>query len=96
MSEKAILSTLSMCFLFFHTSSIKKFTNTRYLLHHLQNTLRYYKYNATRSKISCLPRGVWKIKIKKKSDKAKRHRSSEERSLEREVGGCLTDGKIKT
>ena len=42
---------------FFYISSTKKFTNTRYSLRYLQNTLRYYKYNTTRSKISCLPRG---------------------------------------
>ena len=46
----------------FFISSIKDFANTRYSLHYLQNTLRYNKYNTTRSKISCLPRGFRKKK----------------------------------
>ena len=67
------LSSLSPVKGIFFYIIIKKFTNTRYSLHYLQNTLRYYKYNTTRSKISCLPRGFdkrnWKyfcsINIKK-------------------------------
>ena len=41
-----------------------KLYNTSYLLHNLQDTLRYFKY--TRSKISCLPRGFRKEKKKKR------------------------------
>ena len=44
-------------FLIYHQLKIY---NTRYLLHYLQNTLRYYKCNTTRSKISSLPRGFRK------------------------------------
>ena len=44
-----------------------KIYNTSYLIHYLQNTLRYYKYHTTRSKISCLPRGFSKGKKRKKN-----------------------------
>ena len=57
---------------FLYITSIKSLQYTRYLLHYLQNTLQYYKYNTTRSKISCLPRGFSKEKKKQgKSNKAK-------------------------
>ena len=48
----------------YHQSKIYK---SRYLLHYLQNTLRYYNFSTTRSNISCLPRGSRKEKKKRKT-----------------------------
>ena len=71
--------------------------NARYLLHYL---LRYYKYNTTRSKISCLPCDFRKEKKKKRIIKQNyiellytQKEKSVERGIERGLRGCLTDGK---
>ena len=54
---------------FFHIYHQLKIYNTRYFLHCQQNTLIYYKYDTTRSKISCLPCGFRKREKKKEEEK---------------------------
>ena len=64
----ALLLSNNNTFFIHHQSKSYK---TRYLLHYLQNILRYYKYNTTRSKISCLPRGFRKGGGRRKMKKIK-------------------------